>query len=201
MKKKRFMYVIEFFLFILKIIFQNTLELLKNRLQNLNLKFRKFLQSQSEFIKEKIKRINNLTVAHQSTLSNKKSHNEFIYTSIPNDEDDILDIDVSLSTQSQMTMSSNRNQYYQDRTNSVHTIEKTMGELASMFSRLGQLVYEQRSMIEKIDNNTDVSLHNIELGERELIKIRKDVSSNRGLIIKIFLILIFTSVVYILFFS
>lgn len=100
-----------------------------------------------------------------------------------------------------MTMSSNRNQYYQDRTNSVHTIEKTMGELASMFSRLGQLVYEQRSMIEKIDNNTDVSLNNIELGERELIKIRKDVSSNRGLIIKIFLILIFTSVVYILFFS
>jgi syntaxin 5 len=76
-----------------------------------------------------------------------------------------------------------------------------MGELASMFSRLGQLVYEQRSMIEKIDNNTDISLNNIELGERELIKIRKDVSSNRGLIIKIFLILIFTSVVYILFFS
>jgi syntaxin 5 len=170
-------------------------------LQNLNLKFRKFLQSQSEFIKEKIKRINNLTGAHSNTLSNKKSHNEFIYTSIPNDEDDILDIDVSLSTQSQMSMTSNRNQYYQDRTGAVQTIEKTMGELASMFSRLGQLVYEQRSMIEKIDNNTDISLNNIELGERELIKIRKDVSSNRGLIIKIFLILIFTSVIYILFFS
>lgn len=165
------------------------------------MKFQKFLQNQSEFIKNKIKRINNLTGANSaSALNNKKTKNEYIYTSLPNDDDDILEVD-SLQTQSTLQMTSNKNQYYQDRSNSVQIIEKTMGELSSMFTRLGQLVYEQRSMIEKIDNNTDISLHNIEMGERELIKIRRDVSSNRGLIIKIFLILIFTSVVYILFFS
>jgi syntaxin 5 len=145
--------------------------------------------------------MNTLSGAHITNLGNKKSKNEFVYTSIPNQEDDILDIDVGLSSQSTMTTTTNRNQYYQDRTNAVHSIEKTLGELSSMFTRLGQMVYEQRSMIEKIDNNTDISLSNIEMGERELIKIRIDVSSNRGLIIKIFFIIIFTSVVYILFFS
>ncbi len=164
------------------------------------MKFQKFLQNQSEFIKNKIRRINNLTGASSTcALNNKKNKNEYIYTSLPNDDDDILEVD-SIQAQSTMQMN-NTNQYYQDRSNSVQIIEKTMGELSSMFTRLGQLVYEQRSMIEKIDNNTDISLHNIEMGERELIKIRRDVSSNRGLIIKIFLILIFTSVIYILFFS
>ena len=166
------------------------------------MKFQKFLQNQSEFIKNKIRRINNLTGASSaSALNNKKSKNEYIYTSLPNDDDDILEVDSFTQSQSTMQMTSNTNQYYQDRSNSVQIIEKTMGELSSMFTRLGQLVYEQRSMIEKIDNNTDISLHNIEMGERELIKIRRDVSSNRGLIIKIFLILIITSVIYILFFS
>jgi syntaxin 5 len=182
---------------------KNTVELLRSRLQNLNLKFRKFLQNQSEFIKEKIKRINNLTGAHTSTLSNKKSHNEFIYTSIPNKEesDEIIEINSSFSTQTTMQTSSNRNQYYLDRTNSVQTIEKTMNELSQMFFRLGQMVNEQKSMIEKIDNNTDLSVKNVEEGLQELTHMQRDVRSNRKLLLKIFFILIATAVIYIILFT
>ncbi len=39
----------------------------------------------------------------------------------------------------------------------------------------------------RIDNNTDVALHNIEAGLGEIKKIDKDVRSNRGLLFKVFL--------------
>ena len=37
----------------------------------------------------------------------------------------------------------------------------------------------------RIDNNTDVALHNIEAGLGEIKKIDKDVRSNRGLLFKV----------------
>jgi len=54
-------------------------------------------------------------------------------------------------------------------------------------------------MIDRIDTNTDTSLHNIEKGRKELTKAYQNVSSNRGLMIRIFLILIFFAVIYIVF--
>jgi syntaxin 5 len=83
----------------------------------------------------------------------------------------------------------------------VQKIEKTMTDLQGMFTRMAHFVHEQQYMIEKIENNTDISLGNIEAGLKEVIKIQNDVRSNRGLIIKIFLILIVASVIYILFFA
>jgi len=41
------------------------------------------------------------------------------------------------------------------------------------------------NLIFRIDNNTDVSLHNIEAGLGEIKKIDKDVRSNRGLLFKV----------------
>ena len=122
------------------------MELIKNKLQNLTLKFNKFLQKQSEVIRTVEQRRSNLT----SSKINKSKQNEF-YSAVPtNEEDDVIDINVSLNTsaQTQMTMG-NRNQYYQDRTSAVQSIEKTMNDLSSMFSRLSHIVYEQRSMIDK----------------------------------------------------
>jgi len=52
----------------------------------------------------------------------------------------------------------------------------------------------------RIDKNSEVSLDNIESGLKELVKMNEDVRSNRGLIIKIFLIIITAAVIYILFF-
>ena len=100
-----------------------------------------------------------------------------------------------------MQTSSNRNQYYLDRTSAVQTIEKTMNELSQMFFRLGQMVNEQKSMIEKIDNNTDLSLKNVEEGLQELTHMQRDVRSNRKLLLKIFFMLIATAVIYIILFT
>ncbi len=50
-------------------------------------------------------------------------------------------------SQTQMSQG-NKNQYYQDRTSAVQSIEKTMNELGSMFTRLSHIVYEHRSIID-----------------------------------------------------
>ena len=76
-----------------------------------------------------------------------------------------------------------------------------MTDLQGMFTRMAHFVHEQQFMIEKIENNTDLSLDNIEAGLKEVVLIHNDVRSNRGLLIKIFLIIILASVVYILFFA
>jgi syntaxin 5 len=130
---------------------------------------------------------------------NKPSKNPFLYTSLPNDDTDSTDNSTHISFEQNQV--DNRNQYYQDRSSAVQKIEKTMTDLQGMFTRMAHFVHEQQYMIEKIENNTDISLGNIEAGLKEVIKIQNDVRSNRGLIIKIFLILIVASVIYILFFA
>ena len=112
----------------------------------LTLKFNKFLQSQSQIIKSVEQRRSNLS----SGISNqKKNKNEFVYTSLPNndqDQDDLLELE---NQQTTMQLNSNRNVYYQERSNAVNYVERMMNDLSSMFSRISQIAYEQRSMIEK----------------------------------------------------
>ena len=48
-----------------------------------------------------------------------------------------------------MQTNSNRTAYFQERSNAVQYVERMMNDLSSMFSRISQIAYEQRSMIEK----------------------------------------------------
>ena len=118
------------------------------------------------------------------------------YSTNNNSGEDIHNSTVSASATIQF---SENNIYYQDRQNEAQDVEKTMGNLASMFNRLSTMVNQQGHTIERIENNTDSALNNIEMGLEEVVKIKKDVSSNRSLMIKVFLILICVSVLYIIF--
>ena len=70
-----------------------------------------------------------------------------MYSKVPsNDQDEFLDIE---NQQTTMHMESNRSVYYQERSNAVQYVERMMNDLSSMFSRISQIAYEQRSMIEK----------------------------------------------------
>jgi hypothetical protein len=133
---------------------KNSLELLNSQLKNLTLKFNKFLQSQSQIIKSVEQRRNNLS-GGINTL--KKNKNEYVYTSLPNndyynendnqkDQDDLLELE---NQQTTIQFNSNKNAYYQERSNAVNYVERMMNDLSSMFSRISQIAYEQRSMIEK----------------------------------------------------
>lgn len=89
----------------------------------------------------------------------------------------------------QVTKSTN-DTYYEERGAAVQNIEKLMNDLSQMFNRISEMVYRQGEMINRIDNNTDVALNNLNATQNELIKLKDDVSSNRWLLMKVFLIII-----------
>jgi t-SNARE complex subunit (syntaxin) len=159
----------------------NTSELVKNRLRNLSEKFHKFLQGQAEIIRKVEERRTGLAGRQNNNL---RAQNNF-YNPLPNnDEEESIEVNMSISTQATMQRNNN-SKYYEERTQAVQGIEKIMNDLSQMFTKMSQMVYEQRSMIERIDNNTDISLNNIEAGLQEVIKIQKDVRGNRKLILKV----------------
>lgn len=138
----------------------------------------------------------NISAIHKR---NKPKVNPFLYSPLTQNEEtqDGNDANINIGG---LSYAEGKSQYYQERTSTVQKIEKTMSDLQGMFTRMAHFVHEQQYLIERIDNNTDVSLNNIEAGLKEVIKIKNDVSSNRALLLKIFFIIILASVLYILFF-
>ena len=97
--------------------------------------------------------------------------------------------------------SDGHDKYYVNRLNEAQAIEKTMGEINGMMNRLSQITYDHSLMIDNISQNTDIALGNVERGAKEVKEILENVKGNRGLMLRIFFIIIVVSVVYILFFA
>ena len=169
-----------------RVLVNNSFDVLNNKTSDLTMKFKKFLQIQTDLIKKVEERKNRLSKSKNQNIN--KQYNEFI-----NDDEDIL-----LNMAGQVQEKKNVN-YYQNRLNNVQTIEKTMGEISSMMNRLGQMTYSHSLMIDNIKLNTDITYDNVESGSKEIKFMVDDVKGNRAFLIKIFLIIIVVSVIYILF--
>jgi len=73
-----------------------------------------------------------------------------------------------------------------------------MEEVMGIFTRISSMVQMHEVMIERIDKDTEDSLRNVEGGKKNLVKIFKDMSSTRRLIISVFIFLMFFATIYIL---
>ncbi len=171
-----------------RVLVNNSFDVLNNKTSDLTMKFKKFLQIQTDLIKKVEERKNRLSRTKKPNLNPNKSYNEFI-----NDDEDIL---LNMAGQIQENKKEN---YYQSRLNNVQMIEKAMSEISSMMNRLGQMTYSHSLMIDNIKLNTDITYDNVESGSKEIKFMVDDVKGNRAFLIKIFLIIIVVSVIYILF--
>ncbi|KAF4448918.1 syntaxin 5 [Fusarium austroafricanum] len=90
------------------------------------------------------------------------------------------------------------NTYIQQRGEAIEAIEKTIGELGSIFGQLATMVSEQSEMIQRIDANTEDVVDNVEGAQRELLKYWNRVSSNRMLIAKMFGVLMIFFLLWVL---
>ncbi|GAM20070.1 hypothetical protein SAMD00019534_032450 [Acytostelium subglobosum LB1] len=99
-----------------------------------------------------------------------------------------------------MPMSVQTHDYSQSRLRTAETISSTIHQLETIFHQLANLVQVQGEVIERIDSNIDDSLLNIGRGHDSLLKTLTDISSNRSLIFKIFLVLIIFIVIFVVFF-
>lgn len=87
-------------------------------------------------------------------------------------------------------METRQDNYMQQRSTAIESIESTISELGSIFSQLAHMVAEQRETVQRIDDNVMDVVDNVGGAQRELLKYYASVSSNRWLMLKIFGVLI-----------
>ncbi|CBQ68012.1 probable syntaxin, vesicular transport protein [Sporisorium reilianum SRZ2] len=95
-------------------------------------------------------------------------------------------------------MEHNQNNYMQQRSSAIESIESTISELGQIFSQLAHMVAEQRETVQRIDDNVMEVVDNVGGAQRELLKYYASVSSNRWLMLKIFGVLIVFFLLFIL---
>ncbi|KAL1506570.1 hypothetical protein ABEB36_005905 [Hypothenemus hampei] len=125
-------------------------------------------------------------------------------TAWPNDRhhDKVSDDEYAENDQKQMQTAllyDETDNYLQSRAETMQNIESTIVELGGIFQQLAHMVKEQEEMVERIDTNVQDAEFNIDAAQAQILKYFKSVSSNRWLMIKVFGVLIFFFIFFIVF--
>ncbi|EGR33408.1 snare domain protein [Ichthyophthirius multifiliis] len=83
----------------------------------------------------------------------------------------------------------------------MKVIRQQLENVSQMFVRIGTMVKMHETMIDRIDKDTDVAIINVEKGKQHIMNAYRYASSTRGLIFRIFIILMIFAFVYIVFLS
>uniref|UniRef100_A0A8C2CIV2 Syntaxin 5A n=1 Tax=Cyprinus carpio TaxID=7962 RepID=A0A8C2CIV2_CYPCA len=99
----------------------------------------------------------------------------------------------------QLQLIDEQDSYIQSRADTMQNIESTIVELGSIFQQLAHMVKEQEETVQRIDANVEDTQLNVEMAHTEILKYFQSVSSNRWLMIKIFLVLIIFFIIFVVF--
>jgi len=99
----------------------------------------------------------------------------------------------------QLQLVDEQDSYIQSRADTMRNIEQTIVELGTIFQQLAHMVKEQEETVQRIDSNVETAHLNIEAAHTELVKYFQRVTSNRWLMIKIFGVLIFFFIIFVIF--
>jgi syntaxin 5 len=80
--------------------------------------------------------------------------------------------------------------YQEARADAVRQVESTILELGQIFNQLATMVSEQGEMVERIDSNIEETVANMDAGHNQLLVYYNSISGNRGLILKVFGVLL-----------
>ncbi|CAB1433252.1 unnamed protein product [Pleuronectes platessa] len=114
------------------------------------------------------------------------------------------DVAINMDSQAnplQLQLIDEQDSYIQSRADTMQNIETTIVELGSIFQQLAHMVKEQEETIQRIDANVEDTQLNVEGAHTEILKYFQSVSSNRWLMIKIFLVLIVFFIIFVVFFA
>lgn len=101
--------------------------------------------------------------------------------------------------QQQQLLMQEEDSYYQSRSDTMKSIESTIVELGTIFQQLAHMVKEQEEVVQRIDSNVEDASVNVEAAHSEILKYFQSVSNNRWLMFKVFGVLIFFFLVFVLF--
>ena len=89
--------------------------------------------------------------------------------------------------------------YLQSRADAMQNIESTIVELGGIFQQLAHMIKEQEEIMVRIDSNVEDTAMNVEAGHEQILKYFQSVTSNRWLMVKIFGVLIFFFIFFVIF--
>ncbi|KAM0755894.1 integral membrane protein sed5 [Meredithblackwellia eburnea MCA 4105] len=90
----------------------------------------------------------------------------------------------------QLVQGQEQDQYLNQRSTAIETIESTVAELGQIFSQLATMVAVQGEQVTRIDADTDEIATNVTGAQGELLRYYASISSNRWLMMKVFGVLI-----------
>jgi len=88
-------------------------------------------------------------------------------------------------------------QFLEERANTMQSIESTIVELGTIFNQLATMVQQQEEMITRIDSNVSDTVMNVEAAHDSLLRYFASVTNNRWLILKVFGVLFFFFIVFV----
>uniref|UniRef100_A0AAY5K2K3 Syntaxin-5 n=1 Tax=Esox lucius TaxID=8010 RepID=A0AAY5K2K3_ESOLU len=112
------------------------------------------------------------------------------------------EVSIDMDNQSnplQLQLIDEQDSYIQSRADTMQNIESTIVELGSIFQQLAHMVKEQEETVQRIDANVEDTQLNVEMAHTEILKYFQSVSSNRWLMVKIFLVLIVFFIIFVVF--
>ncbi|CAB3223588.1 unnamed protein product [Arctia plantaginis] len=156
---------------------------LQSRLASMSNQFKQVLEVRSENLK------------HQNSRREQFSRVAPLVKEVPSllQQDDVsIDLGETSSMQTQqLALRDDSDSYVQQRAETMHNIESTIVELGGIFQQLAHMVKEQDEAIGRIDANIQEAEMNVEAGHREIMKYFQSVTGNRALMFKVFGVLIF----------
>lgn len=176
----------------------NVVKQLKLQLCKTTLHFKDVLQVSSFSMRKQMDRRGR----YQSQNNSRRSRRKRLSYYNPNDQDDEkapLIEEIGGSTNTQMQALETKDVYYDLRNEAVQNIEKTIAQLGDMYTQLADIVSIQEEQVLRIDGNVTTTLTNVQLGNEQLENYWKNISGNRWLIIKVFMVLIFFAMFFSIF--
>lgn len=101
--------------------------------------------------------------------------------------------------QQQLVLAQPQDTYLSSRHEQLRNVESTIVELGTIFNTLSNLVAEQGEMAIRIDENIEDTLSNVTGAQAQLLKYLNSISSNRWLIMKVFMVLMAFLVLFVVF--
>ncbi|WIA32739.1 hypothetical protein OEZ86_005924 [Tetradesmus obliquus] len=99
----------------------------------------------------------------------------------------------------QQQLAPQESSYQSSRAEALHNVEATIVELGSIFTQLAEMVAAQGEMTARIDENVEEALGNVDSAKAQLMKYLNNISGNRWLMMKVFMVLMLFLVVFIVF--
>lgn len=177
---------------------EQVVQSLHSHLQETTSEFKAFLENRTDHLKEQHK----MSMEYTGKPGRPRRTQPSLHFTEPKSAVSMNgDVSITMPPQSTLQQQQLRQfDYAKSRVHAIQSVEETIHELHGMFQQLGTLVAEQQDTIDRIDLNVSETMNNMVGVEGELLKYLAKVTSNRWLIVKIFLVLIIFIIIFIVLF-